>query len=267
MFSGYIGDNTINTSLSSAGFTLDLEDIPAYGCYRMFRDTSVAKGPKFANLKSIGNYGLAQAFQVCRNLVNGPKFPNLTSIGYHGLEYAFNACSSLSSVELPSTPISVGFYGCRNAFSESGIKTVENLSLSGIGQYGCAGMFSSCSALEKVDGLSAKGLSASALEGMFLSCTSLTSVQDLYIDNSEDKNNKLSKCDSMFYNCNSLLSVGGLIKGLYGQRQLRYMFRNCKSLKDASKLSVEVNNGIYYAQQMFDDCSELESMPVLLSGK
>ena len=104
-------------------------------------------------------------------------------------------------------------------------------------------MFNSCSALEKVDGLSAKGLSASALANMFSSCTSLTSVQDLHIDNSEDKNTAVSKCDSMFENCNSLLSVGGLIKGLYGQRQLRYMFRNCKSLKDASKLSIEINYG------------------------
>ena len=167
----------------------------------------------------------------------------MKSIGDHGLAEAFRGCSSLSSVELPSTPISVGLHGCEAAFSKSGIKTVENLSLSGIGQYGCAGMFSSCSALEKVDGLSAKSLSAYALSGMFLSCTSLTSVQDLYIDNSKDKNNKLSKCDSMFLNCNSLLSVGGLIKGLYGQRQLRYLFRNCKSLKDASKLSIEINYG------------------------
>ena len=71
----------------------------------------------------------------------------------------------------------------------------------------------------------------------------------------------------MFDDCSSLLSVGGLIKGLYGSNELRYMFRNCKSLKDASKLSVEVNNGPYYAQSMFDGCSELESMPVLLSGE
>ena len=104
-------------------------------------------------------------------------------------------------------------------------------------------MFKNCSALEKVDGLSAKGLSASALAGMFLSCNSLTSVQDLYIDNSEDKNATMSKCESMFQNCNSLLSVGGLIKGLKGQRQLKYMFRNCTSLKDASKLSIEINPG------------------------
>ena len=149
----------------------------------------------------------------------------------------------MSSVELPSTPISVGTYGCNYAFAKSGIKTVENLNLSGIGQYGCENMFSNCSALEKVDGLSAKSLSASALANMFLSCTSLTSVQDLHIDNSEDKNTAVSKCDGMFENCNSLLSVGGLIKGLYGQRQLRYMFRNCKSLKDASKLSIEINYG------------------------
>ena len=203
--------------MTSFGVEVPVENIPSYGCYKMLYNS--------------------------KKLVNGPKFPNLKSIGDHGLADAFRGCSSLSSVELPSTPISVGLHGCEAAFSKSGIKTVENLSLSGIELSGCAGMFRGCSALEKVDGLSAKGLSASALEGMFLSCTSLTSVQDLYIDNSEDKNNKLSKCDSMFYNCNSLLSVGGLIKGLYGQRQLRYMFRKCTALKDASKLSVEINYG------------------------
>ena len=149
----------------------------------------------------------------------------------------------MTSVELPSTPISVGTYGFNYTFSESGIKTVENLSLSGIGQYGCQGMFLSCADLEKVDGLSAESLSSNALSGMFSNCSSLTSVQDLHIDNSEDKNTAVSKCDSMFQNCDSLLSVGGLIKGLYGQRQLRWMFRNCKSLKDASKLSVEINYG------------------------
>lgn len=218
MFSGYNGDNKLNTSLSSAGFTLDLEDIPSYGCYRMFRNTQV---------------------------VNGPKFPNLKSVGDYGLDYAFSNCSSLTSVELPSTPISVGTYGCRQAFAKSGIKTVENLNLSGIDQYGCQGMFLSCADLEKVDGLSAESLSAYALSGMFFNCSSLTSVQDLHIDNSEDANKKAgnSRCESMFQNCYSLLSVGGLIKGLYGQRQLRYMFRNCKSLKDASKLSVEINSG------------------------
>ena len=241
LFSGYNGDNTLNTSLSSAGFTLDLDDIPSYGCYRMFRNTQVVNGPKFPNLKSVGDYGLAQAFQKC---------------------------SSLTSVELPSTPISVGTYGFNYTFSESGIKTVENLSLSGIENYGCEHMFSSCSALEKVDGLSAENFSAYALSGMFSKCSSLTSVQDLHIDNSEDTNKKngTSKCDGMFDGCKSLLSVGGLIKGVYGQYALRNVFRNCKSLKDASQLSVELNYGNRYAQGMFENCSELESMPVLLSG-
>ena len=104
-------------------------------------------------------------------------------------------------------------------------------------------MFLSCADLEKVDGLSVENLSAYALSGMFYKCSSLTAVQDLYIDNSEDKNTAVSKCDGMFENCNSLLSVGGLIKGLYGQRQLRYMFRKCTALKDASKLSIEINYG------------------------
>ena len=79
-------------------------------------------------------------------------------------------------------------------------------------------MFLSCADLEKVDGLSAESLSAYALSGMFSDCSSLTSVQDLHIDNSEDINKKkgTSKCESMFQNCNSLLSVGGIIKGVYG---------------------------------------------------
>ena len=160
----------------------------------------------------------------------------MTSIGDYGLDYAFNNCSSLTSVELPSTPISVGIYGCREAFAKSGIKTVENLNLSGIYNYGCQGMFLSCADLEKVDGLSAESLYEYALSGMFSNCSSLTAVKDLHIDNSEYANKKagVSKCEGMFDGCKSLLSVGGLIKGVYGQFALRNMFRNCKSLKDAS---------------------------------
>ena len=97
-------------------------------------------------------------------------------------------------------------------------------------------MFLSCADLEKVDGLSVESFTENALYGMFSDCSSLTSVQDLYIDNSEDTNKKTgnSRCDSMFKNCTSLLSVGGLIKGVYGQYSLRNMFRDCTSLKDAS---------------------------------
>ena len=81
MFSGYNGDNKLNTSLSSARFTLDVDDIPSYGCYRMFKNTQIVNGPKFPNLKSVGDYGLAEAFR---------------------------GCSSLSSVEIPSALNSVG---------------------------------------------------------------------------------------------------------------------------------------------------------------
>ena len=79
-------------------------------------------------------------------------------------------------------------------------------------------MFLSCADLEKVDGLSVENFNTYALTGMFSDCSSLTSVQDLYIDNSEDTNKKKgnSRCNSMFKNCNSLLSVGGIIKGVYG---------------------------------------------------
>lgn len=169
-------------------------------------------------------------------IVNGPKFPNLKSVGDHGLADAFRGCHNLSSVELPSALNSVGLYGFNYAFSESGIKTVENLSLSGIANYGCQGMFLSCADLEKVDGLSAESISAYALSGMFSNCSSLTSVKDLHIDNSENETKKTgnSRCDGMFDGCTSLLSVGGLIKGVYGQYALRNVFRNCKSLKDAS---------------------------------
>ena len=229
--------------LTSFGVEVPVENIPNYGCYRMlYNSKKVVNGPKFHKLKSVGDYGLADAF---------------------------NTCSSLTSVELPSTPISVGQYGCNYAFSGSGIKTVENLNLSGIGPSGCKGMFLSCANLEKVDGLSVESLSSSALYGMFSDCSSLTAVQGLHIDNNKNINNKPgnSKCYNMFKNCNSLLSVEGLIKGLYGQRHLGYMFKNCTSLKDASKLSVEINYGLQYAVQMFYNCSELESMPVLLSGE
>ena len=92
--------------MSSFGVEVPVEDIPRYGCYRMLYNSE--------------------------KLVNGPKFTNLKSIGDHGLADAFRGCSSLSSVELPSSPITVRTYGFSYAFSESGIKTVDNLSLSGI---------------------------------------------------------------------------------------------------------------------------------------
>lgn len=153
-------------ALTSFGVEVPVENIPNYGCYRMLYNS--------------------------QKVVNGPKFHKLKSVGVYGLADAFNTCSSLTSVELPSTPISVGSYGCNYAFSGSGIKTVENLNLSGIGQYGCQNMFLSCANLEKVNGLSVESLSANALYGMFSDCSSLTSVQDLHIDNSEDTNKKNS---------------------------------------------------------------------------
>ena len=113
--------------MTSFGVEVPVENIPNYGCYRMLYNSG--------------------------KVVNGPKFPKLKSIGDHGLADAFRGCSSLSSVELPSSPITVRTYGCNYAFSESGIKTVENLSLSGIGASGCANMFSSCSALTSVNDL------------------------------------------------------------------------------------------------------------------
>ena len=241
-----------------------------YQCYSQFVSY---RNLKFAELsievENISSKGCNSMFYDCKNLVKGPKFPNLKSIGEYGLENAFKGCISLSSVELPSTPFSVGTYGCSYAFSGSGIKEVKNLNLSGIGVNGCKDMFLSCANLEKVDGLSVESFTGNALYGMFSDCSSLTAVQDLHIDNSEDTNKKTgqSRCDSMFQNCNSLLSVGGIIKGVYGNYSLRYMFRNCNSLKDASQLSIEINYGKDYCNSMFDGCSELESMPVLLSGE
>ena len=90
--------------------------------------------------------------------------------------------------------------------------------------------------MEKVDGLSVENFSAYALSGMFSTCSSLTSVQDLHIDDSENTNKEIgdSRCNSMFEGCTSLLSVGGLIKGVYSNYAFKNMFKNCKSLKDVS---------------------------------
>ena len=144
MFASY-GYGTSISQLSSARFSIDVEDIPAYGCHKLL--------------------------WYNKTLVNGPKFTNLKSIGDHGLEYAFDNCSSLSSVEIPSTPISVGSYGCNYAFSESGIKTVDNLSLSGIGAYGCSYMFSNCSALTSVNDLYLYGSALSSTNVANNRCT------------------------------------------------------------------------------------------------
>ena len=76
---GHFADNS---KLEFAGLSIEVENIKTRGCNYMFSD--------------------------CKYLVKGPKFTNLKSIGDYGLEYAFSGCSRLSSVELPSTPISLG---------------------------------------------------------------------------------------------------------------------------------------------------------------
>ena len=58
-FASY-GYSTGTNDLSSARFTIDVEDIPSYGCYRLlYYNKMLVNGPKFPNLKSVGNYGLA----------------------------------------------------------------------------------------------------------------------------------------------------------------------------------------------------------------
>ena len=71
-----------DATLTSFGVEVPVENIPDYGCYRMLYNS--------------------------KTVVNGPKFPNLKSVGDHGLADSFRYCRSLSSVELPSAPISVG---------------------------------------------------------------------------------------------------------------------------------------------------------------
>ena len=231
-----------DATLTSFGVEVPVENIPSYGCCRMLYNS--------------------------KKLVNGPKFPNLKSIGDYGMQRAFFNTSSMESVEFPSTEISVGIDGFNEAFANSGIKKVGPLNLYCNKARGCKGMFYRCHNLEEVNGLSATYLAGQSLSGMFSNCSALTSVNDLYLDGSALSSTNITfKCTSMFQNCKAMLSVSGMISGIAGSQSLRYMFQNCKSLKDASKLSVEANYGIQYAQQMFDGCSELESMPMLLSGK
>ena len=49
-----------DATLTSFGVEVPVENIPNYGCYRMlYSSKKLVNGPKFPNLKSIGNYGLA----------------------------------------------------------------------------------------------------------------------------------------------------------------------------------------------------------------
>lgn len=67
----------------------------------------------FANLTSIGNSGLYNAFGSCSN-ISYANFPKLETMNYRGLMYAFNGCTNLKEVSFPSF-INAGSY--TNQFS------------------------------------------------------------------------------------------------------------------------------------------------------
>ena len=48
-----------DATLTSFGVEVPVENIPSYGCYRMlYNSKKLVNGPKFPNLKSIGDYGM-----------------------------------------------------------------------------------------------------------------------------------------------------------------------------------------------------------------
>ncbi len=66
----------------------------------------------FSNLQSIGEEGVATAFQDCTSLTS-VDFSNLTSVGNYGLHHTFGGCTSLNSLSFPKIRVS-GYEGISN---------------------------------------------------------------------------------------------------------------------------------------------------------
>lgn len=121
---------------------------------------------------------------------------------------------------------------CRNMFSQCKdlLSAVSEINVTRIENYGCAGMFSGCTSLEKVPNVNADILDQYCCTHMFSYCT------------------KLEKAPA--------------IPQITGSFCFYYMFAGCQNLKEAPILSATIlRDGCY--SNMFSGCYSLETAPGL----
>lgn len=125
------------------------------------------------------------------------------------------------------------FYGCKS------LTDVSNLKIKKVNRYRCCeSMFSSCSNLRIPMETLPSSMGSYGYANMFANCTSL------------------EKTPTFTFSMNSSTADGSYF---------RYMFYNCKSLTDASNITIK-GVGKHSCYSMFENCTNLITPPVITSN-
>ena len=158
---------------------------------------------------------------------------------YTDMSYMFQNCNSLTSLDLSS-------------FNTSKVTDMGN-------------MFSYCSSLTSLDLSNFNTSKVTDMEGIFTGCSSLTSLDLSGFDTS-----KVTSMVDMFSNCSSLTSLdlsnwntSSVGTSGYGS-SFKRMFSSCSSLKSLDISSFDLSNtygGEYYSlTSMFNGCKNLKTL-------
>ena len=201
-------------------------------------DSEVNKWIKIINFEEIESKNNEQIKKYCEILLNGKKIDftykyKFKEKGKYTFDFIFNK---------PLTDLSYLFHQCKQLkeidLSHFHPKNVRNM----------RNMFNECEKLEKIKFFDREiTKKVKDMRYMFSNCKSLTNLKI----NFQLKN--IEKMDSMFLSCSKLKNI----KLLPLERTMKYMFKDCGSLKEAN-LSYFENIKIDDMSYMFSGCTNLE---------
>ena len=201
-------------------------------------DSEVNKWIKIINFEEIESKNNEQIKKYCEILLNGKKIDftykyKFKEKGKYTFDFIFNK---------PLTDLSYLFHQCKQLkeidLSHFHPKNVRNM----------RNMFNECEKLEKIKFFDREiTKKVKDMRYMFSNCKSLTNLKI----NFQLKN--IEKMDSMFLSCSKLKNI----KLLPLERTMKYMFKDCGSLKEANLSNFE-NIKIDDMSYMFSGCTNLE---------
>ena len=128
-----------------------------------------------------------------------------------------------------------------------------------VGNYGYYQMFYRCTSLTRTPEIRATNLGEQSCYEMFYGCTSLTKASDICANSFG-----LKCCERMFYECKALTETPKFTGEIVlKERSFMQMFRGCTALKTAHDFKKLTLNGTDCCNEMFYECSKLETAPAL----
>lgn len=213
--------------------------------YSMFMESNIKKVGTYPNITSIFrvNATFARAFTNCRELVDAS---GDLWIGVSGVAGQGGVCEQM-------------FYGCTSLTTAPRL-----LGLDLAGAFACADMFRDCTSLQYVPDIEGTTIGYGTFQEMFLNCKSL-----VYAPNMDGVTRvDASSCQSMFEGCIRLVKGPNAINVTdtsSGLRSFYRMFYGCTSLTDAPTINITRYGGVYQTyleptRYMFTNCKSLREL-------